>query len=157
MNAIFLSFGLFFLLPNPLLANDTVALSALIPDEIDGKDDLIAAALKHNLQNVFFVDKGIAGKANNAIVFVGSTKEIPDWDRLYWTMVRILSERYGCFMKVVHKRNDLTRFDCRDQRRVVFRRGRTQELIYFNARQYDRNGNEIVVNNHQIQEIIPRG
>ena len=88
---------------------------------------------------------GIYGKVGNATVYIAPKSKIPDYDRLHWVMVKILSEKYGCFIlsKVTSAHN--VSVGCRDRRRIVFKRSRGDEWIMFYGRQYDLAGNEVVI------------
>jgi hypothetical protein len=91
------------------------------------------------------VDVGFLGKMGRSVVFAAEKRLIPDYDRLYWVMIRVLSEKYGCFVRRKIDRGDLVAFKCRDQRIVTFRRKMTRDHAVFKARQYGADGREIAV------------
>lgn len=93
---------------------------------------------------------GVYGKVGHVTVFAAPISQIPDYDRLYWVMVKVLSEKYGCFIKRKQSSATQVTVDCRDTRKVVFRRNRGQDWIQFYGRQYDKNGNELIVQNRRI-------
>lgn len=93
------------------------------------------------------VDVGFVGKLGPSVVFAAKRHLIPSYDRLYWVMIRILSEKYGCFIRKKIDRGELVAFKCRDQRIVTFRRRITQRYAVFKARQYSSDGREIIISN----------
>ena len=95
-------------------------------------------------------DEGIFGKHRSSVVFFGHIERIPSQERLYWVMVKVLSEKYGCFMVKKRDTEFKTSFQCRDGRQVVFSYGLTGEVYHFFANQYDRNGQLLMVENRQI-------
>ena len=110
------------------------------------------AASRSMTQPVLY-EGGVFGLVGPAKMFVASTAFIKDFDRLYWVMVKVLSEKYGCFM--VSRRTYATKtwVKCRDQRQIVFWKSKGPNWIQFYARQYDRHGYEIVVRKRQIVRI----
>lgn len=98
--------------------------------------------------------EGIYGKVGSARAFVAAKAKVPDWDRLYYVMIRVLSEKYGCFMTAKSRQNHRIHIRCRDKRHVVFNRSETDGTMQFYARQYDREGRELIVSNRRI---IARG
>jgi len=99
------------------------------------------------------VDVGFAGKIGHSVVFAAEKRLVPDYDRLYWVMIRVLSEKYGCFIRKKIDRGELVAFKCRDQRIVTFRRRLTQHYAVFKARQYRSDGREIVISNKRSQRV----
>ena len=93
------------------------------------------------------VDVGFAGKIGHSVVFAAEKRLIPNYDRLYWVMIRVLSEKYGCFIRKKIDRGELVAFKCRDQRIVTFRRRMTEQYAVFKARQYRYDGREILTVN----------
>lgn len=114
------------------------------------RNSVLKTAQKSHIRNITISDEGIFGKHRSSVVFFGHIERIPSQNRLYWVMVRVLSEKYGCFMvnKVTDKSK--TSFKCRDGRQVVFNYGLTGKVYHFFANQYDRNGQLLVVENRQI-------
>jgi hypothetical protein len=96
---------------------------------------------------------GVYGYVGSAKAFVARRRTIPDYNRLYWVMVKVLSEKYSCFMTAKQNRGDETWVQCRDGRQVVFWRDQSSRWIQFQARQYDQEGYEIAVRKHQIVRI----
>lgn len=90
-------------------------------------------------------ERGVYGKVGTATIYITHISRIPDFDRLHWVIVKVLSEKYGCF--IVHKlsSSQLVSVRCRDKRRIVFRRSRGDDWIMFYARQYDHRGHEIII------------
>lgn len=99
------------------------------------------------------VDVGFAGKMGHSVVFAAEKRLVPDYDRLYWVMIRVLSEKYGCFIRKKIDRGELVAFKCRDQRIVTFRRRLTENYAVFKARQYRSDGREIFIANKRSKRI----
>ena len=51
---------------------------------------------------------GVFGYMGSAKAFVAYRKVIPDYNRLYWVMVKVLSEKYSCFISAKQNRGDET-------------------------------------------------
>ena len=85
-------------------------------------------------------DGGRYSKVGSAAVYVASTKNIPNFDRLNWVIVRMLSEKYGCFLRSKVNIGNETRYGCRDERTIVFRRYKNRNWMVFHARQFDEIG-----------------
>ena len=47
---------------------------------------------------------GVFGYMGSAKAFVAYRKAIPDYNRLYWVMVKVLSEKYSCFISAKQNR-----------------------------------------------------
>mgnify|MGYP006278709897 CR=1 FL=1 len=105
------------------------------------------------LQTPELYEGGVFGYLGSAKAFVARRRTIPDYQRLYWVMVKVLSEKYSCFMTAKQNRGDETWVQCRDGRQVVFWRDQSSRWIQFQARQYDQEGYEIAVRKHQIVRI----
>lgn len=101
-------------------------------------------------------DLGLYGKVGTASFYISTPQNIPTTDRLYWVMVRVLSEKYGCFMVDKDTSGDHTSFTCRDGRRIGFTRFLNPDFVAFVSRQYDKAGYELVVNNRKIIQRIDR-
>jgi len=109
------------------------------------------------LRRAQVMDHGIYGKIGNMSVFVADRKIVPDYDRLYWVMVRVLSEKYGCFIKRKIVERDIVSFTCRDKRTVVMKRRISGEYAKFVVKQYDAFGREVVVTKRPNKKITSRG
>ena len=96
---------------------------------------------------------GVFGYMGSAKAFVAYRKAIPDYNRLYWVMVKVLSEKYSCFISAKQNRGDETWIQCRDKRQIVFWRDLNSKYIQFQARQFDHEGYEIAVRHHQIVRL----
>lgn len=92
---------------------------------------------------------GVYGKKGHIPVFAARLADIPDYDRLYWVMVKVLSEKYGCFMKRKASTHNQVMVECRDKRRVVLHRNRGDGWIQFYGRQYNADGKEVVIRDHK--------
>jgi hypothetical protein len=113
--------------------------------------------LELGVQRAQVMDVGVYGKIGNMAVFVADRKQVPNYDRLYWVMVRVLSEKYGCFITRKHVESDIVRFTCRDKRTVVMKRRISGEYSKFVARQYDAFGRDVVVTKRPNKKIASRG
>jgi hypothetical protein len=90
-------------------------------------------------------DLGVYGKVGKATVFVASRLAISDYDRLYWVMVRVLSEKYGCFIvRKVGRRNNIG-FACRDGRTVLMQRDISGAYAKFVGWQFDEDGRDVLI------------
>jgi hypothetical protein len=96
---------------------------------------------------------GFYGTHGLTKIFIAPTSKIGDYSRLYWVMVKVLSEKYGCFMVAKQYAGDTTRVFCRDKRQIVFWQSRTKDWIQFASRQYDREGFEIAVKRRRIVRV----
>lgn len=90
------------------------------------------------------LDSGLYGKLGSTSLFVADRASIATYDRLYWTMVRILSEKYACFIKGKVDRGQLVSFKCRDQRTVTMARKISKNFSIIQTRQYGPDGREII-------------
>jgi hypothetical protein len=119
-------------------------LDALTP-EILADPDLASLATGFAVERPQMLDVGIYGKKGSQTVFVARRSKISDYDRLYWVMVRVLSEKYGCFIRKKTDSGQTVRFDCRDKRFVVLERDISGGFAKLSGRQFDASGREIVV------------
>jgi hypothetical protein len=105
----------------------------------DWRAKLTAEAKRLKLTHIEQFENGIYGRYMDSRMFFTTAEQIPDDKRLYWAMVKVLSEKFACFMVRKRKSGDLYRFYCKDKRSVVFRKGRVGQTIHFYGRTYDRN------------------
>lgn len=110
----------------------------------------------NSLERPLPYEGGVFGLAGTAKVFAASKAALPDASRLYWVMVKVLSEKYSCFIRDKSTHTDRTWVKCRDGRQVVFWRKDAPDWQGFVARQYDHAGFEIVVRKHQIHRVGER-
>jgi hypothetical protein len=113
--------------------------------------------LELGLQRPQVMDVGVYGKIGNMSVFVADRKVVPDYDRLYWVMVRVLSEKYGCFIKRKLVEHDIVQFTCRDKRTVVMKRRISGNYSKFVVKQYDAFGRDVVVTKRPNKKTTSRG
>ena len=92
---------------------------------------------------------GELGWVGSAKAFVAPLKRVPDDHHLYWVMVRVLSEKYSCFMTAKHTSGARLLVHCADGRKVLIRREHGPDFVQFQARQYDQEGYEILVKKHR--------
>lgn len=117
-----------------------------IPSKVRKSEDGLQQWVEElKIENVKSYEGGAYGKIGNSTVFIAEKNTIPDFDRLYWVMVKVLSEKYGCFMKKKYSEEKTVVVHCRDRRRIVFRRHQGSDWIQFYGRQYDLAGNELIV------------
>ena len=116
-------------------------------------DKIMEIASKLNFKDLRVYNEGVYGKYDGLVTFMSTLDRVPDYQRLYWVMVRVLSEKYGCFIKKKERDGDRYQFTCKDRRKIVMKRSRGSLLIRFFARQYMPDGTEIVVKNHKA---VPR-
>lgn len=124
-----------------------------LPTAIRGKSELVKLIWLHDLEKPKVYNNGILGLKNGVQFFVGLKRDIPDYDRLYWVMVKLLSEKYGCFMMAhfkVPKLRDGLGIKCRDSRLVVFSRRNGMETLEFAVKQFDKTGKELVVKERKV-------
>jgi len=106
---------------------------------------LVGELTKLGVSNAEVIDLGAYGKLGTSVIFIADRSLIPDFDRLYWVMVRVLSEKYGCFIRHKIDRGNVVRFGCKDKRLVVMNRNVLKNYVTFQARQYAPDGQEIII------------
>lgn len=127
--------------------------SALPPD-LQATPELARLAIKHSVESPHIWESGVAGMLGTAKYYITTTSRIKDYDELYVIIVRMLSQKFGCLM--IEKQNyssELTRVRCRDLRQIVLWRNMGADWIEFYARQFDRDGYEIMVKKRRIVRI----
>ena len=134
-------------LPKPPDNLHLIALS-LPPDQ-----SVASELLSRNLSRPIPYEGGIYGTRGYSKVFVAPTTQIHNYSRLYWVMVKVLSEKYGCFMVAKQYHWGTTRVWCRDKRQVVFWQSKNRNWIQFATRQYDKDGFEIAVKRRKIFRV----
>lgn len=125
-----------------------------LPPDLQKSPELARLAIKRSLENPQIWESGVAGILGTAKYYVTTTSRIKDFDQLYVIMVRMLSQKYGCLM--IEKQNfspELTRVRCRDFRQILMWRSIGPDWIQFYARQFDRDGYEIMVKQRRIVRI----
>ena len=127
---------------------------AIMASRLGGDHALAEIAIRQAIRNPVLLDRGVYGKVGTDTYFATTTDRIPNFDRLYWAMVKVLSEKYGCFMKNKSTSGNSIRFGCRDGRHVVMWRARNDRYMQFYGRQFDRDFRELHVEKHKI---IARG
>lgn len=129
-------------------ASVTLSSSTALASSSDSRstdDMLVQWTQELKIKNPKDYEGGVYGKVGNATVFITARAKIADFDRLYWVMVKVLSEKYGCFIVRKKSSEQIVSVDCRDKRRIVLRRSAGSEWIMFYGRQYDRQGREIII------------
>lgn len=107
--------------------------------------ELMNAAESLPFESLSYFDRGIYGKIGEATVFVTSHEMIEDYDRLYWSMVQVLSLKYGCFIRDKKKLGNKIQFACADRRTIVMTRDSRKKLLYFYAYQYWEDGTMVKI------------
>lgn len=102
-------------------------------------------AMAFGLEHAQPMDLGVYGKIGTSTVFIASRRHIPDYDRLYWVMIRVLSEKYGCFIRRKFPHQNQIGFECRDRRTIVMQRELSENFVKFVGWQFDRKGQEVVI------------
>ena len=128
--------------PKPAILNDQNVFSTE-SDEIDAVKLIITDLQSMGARRIQRFDLGVYAKLGGRVVFVAERKKVPSFDRLYWVMVKILSEKYGCFIKRKIDSGDQVYFQCKDQRTIVMQRRIARLFAVLQSRQYDQNGVEI--------------
>ena len=114
---------------------------------------LASLVVKRSVTNPMIYEKGVLGRLGNAKIFIAEKKLVPNYDRLYWVIVKTLSRQYGCFMMSRVERGNTLAVKCRDKRNIVLWRSMGKDWIQFVSRQYDANGYEIMVRNKRTIRI----
>jgi hypothetical protein len=138
---------------NPVSSAATVAPILSKKNAIERDIEKNRRLILGNIESATPYAGGILGLKGSSKYFVASTSTIPEYDRLYWVIVKVLSEKYSCFIKAKQDIGLLTRFTCRDRRQVLFWKKRNNQFIEFTSRQFDRDGFEIKVVRKQIVRI----
>lgn len=113
--------------------------------ELRSDPELARFAVRRSLEKPTAFDQGVYGKLGSSTVYMAPLKRVGTSDRLYWTMVRVLSEKYGCFIVEKSRDTDKFQFRCRDGRQIVMQRKMDSRFAHFWGRQYDSKGDEITV------------
>lgn len=120
------------------------AVSSLKP-ELQLDQERSKLAIGYGIEKPQPMDLGVYGKIGPSTVFVASRKQIPDYDRLYWVMIRVLSEKYGCFIRRKFPYENQIGFECRDRRTVVMQRAMSRDHVKFVGWQFDPKGKEVIL------------
>ena len=100
-------------------------------------------------------NNGIWTKYKEATFYLSTLDQVPDWTHQYWVIVKILSEKYGCFMTSKMHLGPRITFRCHDKRAVVFQVFYKKNFVYIRGHQYDSWGNLLHVKNHEVIERTP--
>ena len=117
----------------------------LLGAELRADPDLARLAVRRSLEKPTAFDQGVYGKLGTSTVYMAPANRVQSSDRLYWTMVRVLSEKYGCFIVEKNRNSDRFQFRCRDGRQVVMQRKMDSRFAHFWGRQYNASGEELIV------------
>ncbi len=143
--------------PNPAFEMPEIVLTpdrlAAMPTPLQQRPELAHFAVSRSMAAPVAYEGGVFGTVGNAKMFVGSSSSIGSYDRLYWVMVKVLSEKFGCFMVAKQNHPEKTWVKCRDKRQIVFWKSKGPGFVQFFARQFDREGYEIVVKKKKIVRV----
>jgi len=114
-----------------------------VPVSVKGERTVIDELNALGVGKLEVMDLGVYGKIGPNSIFVAERAAIPNYDRLYWVMVRILSEKYGCFIRRKVDRGHSVSFQCRDQRTVKMARKISDRFSIVHVRQFDPYGRGI--------------
>jgi len=120
-----------------------------LPQDVRNHPEMSRLATYRPITEMKSFERGFLGKIGDTTIFGASRDRIADADRLYWVMVKVLSENYGCFMRGTKRSGNVFYFKCRDTRHIVFWRSEGRDWLEFIGRQYDASGREMVVDNHK--------
>ena len=119
--------------------------SVVMAAAMRGDHERTRLAMGFGLEKAQAMDVGVYGKLGKSTVFIAHRKHIPDYDRLYWVMIRVLSEKYGCFIKRKFPYDNQIGFECRDRRTIVMQRDISGDYAKFVGWQFDPSGKEVVI------------
>jgi hypothetical protein len=143
--------------PTPGYAIDDVQLTperlGRLPWPLRQSPKLSWLALSRGVDQPISYQNGVFGLIGSAKFFATTTDKVRDYDHLYWVMVKVLSEKYGCFMTTKQNVGDEVNITCRDKRVIRFWRSQGTDWIQFYARQFDRQGYEIKVEKRRVVRI----
>lgn len=146
--------------PNPDIFFEDAVLTperlAALPHPIRRAPDLAHLAVSRAIEAPSPYEDGVFGLVGGTKFFVTTRERVATFDRLYWVMIKVLSEKFGCFVTTKQQTDDQTRFTCRDRRQIVIWRSAGRNWIQFYARQYDREGYEIKVEKRRIVRLSDR-
>lgn len=120
--------------------------SAASAQTANPQDLLMQKAQDMQMTKLEYLDGGVYGKHGNHVMYFVHKTQLKDLNGFYATMVRVLSTKYGCFMKARTKDDRSYNFRCKDGRNIIIRHGQSGNIYYFAGRQFDRSGDEIVIN-----------
>ncbi|NBQ54877.1 MAG: hypothetical protein EBU49_15025, partial [Proteobacteria bacterium] len=113
--------------------------------ELRSDPELARFAVRRSLEKPVTFDQGVYGKLGTSTVYMAPLTRVGSSERLYWTMVRVLSEKYGCFIVEKSRNAGKFQFRCRDGRKIVMQSKIDSRFAHFWGRQYDSNGDEVVI------------
>ncbi len=146
--------------PNPDIFFEDAVLTperlAQMPHLLQRAPDLAHLAISRSIENPIHYQDGVLGQVGTTKFFVTTRERVATFNRLYWVMVKVLSEKYSCFMVSKQQIDDQLRVTCRDKRQIVVWRAAGRNWIQFYARQYDRDGYEIQVVKRKIVRVGDR-
>ncbi len=126
---------------------------AELPTDIKSHPDLVRYAVTRLLEKPSLLDQGVFGVRGREKVFIASRSQVKDNERLYWAMVRVLSEKYSCFISGRKTFARSLHFYCRDGRTVAFQTTEGPDWLQFVGRQFDGEGYEIEVKKRRIVRV----
>jgi hypothetical protein len=118
-----------------------------------GNNSLAQLVVSRGIETPIPYEQGVLGTIGSAKFFITTKDKIQTFSRLYWVMVKVLSEKYGCFILNKWNYKDRVNIRCRDRRRIVLWRKSGPDYIQFYGRQFDKQGYEIEVKKRRIVRI----
>jgi hypothetical protein len=102
------------------------------------------------LENVEYFHKGVFGLHGQDALYFASYQDVATDTALYAQMVQVLSGKFACFINGKNRQGKQHFFRCRDGRKIRIHQSRRGELVTFRARQYDRQGQMLLVRRGQV-------
>lgn len=134
-------------------ATGNALLLSTVGADANGSSEISRLIALNSIEDPYPYAGGLLGAKGDSKYFIASLTAIPQYDRLYWVMVKVLSEKYSCFIKSKQEIGSMTRITCRDKRQVLFWKKQSGQYIEFLARQFDLEGYEIKVVRKKIVRI----
>jgi hypothetical protein len=102
------------------------------------------------LQSGANYEGGLYAKDGPNTYFVIEEDKLKHENHLYWIKVKLLSEKYGCFIVNKKQSGASTLFRCRDTRRVLMHESRSESQAQVHSRQFDKRGRLLTIRNHKV-------
>ena len=92
-------------------------------------------AEKMGITNTVEFGSGIVGTKNAMYVYIADKRKVPDFQRLNWELVKILSERFSCLAVAKQDRGEVSTYTCRSGATIDIKRSQSQQFVYFVAKE----------------------
>lgn len=113
--------------------------------------EIMTEAGRLGLKKLKFFENGVYGKLNESVFYITTREIAPDMDRLYWLMVKVLSKKYGCFIRSKIERSGKYHFFCNDSRVVIMKPALGEKVVLFQSIQKNRHGETLWVDDHRVR------